>query len=233
MPGRRVDALAVDLEDRLARDDDVELLVTAGARAQLVMGLDDLVAGLGARVGVDRDAGHPQGSANGSPEGPGDGNPVEIVDTTEPIRRSCLGAVSSSAPMPWRWATAAASVRLRTSSLERIRDTWTLAVFSAMNRRSPISRLVAPETTSSSTCSSRGVRSNGSAAGAGSSAARDSAASRLSRARDASPSISSSNHRDPTSRAIVRASVSESAAAERAVRSSSACALRQSAIARA
>jgi hypothetical protein len=33
---------------------------------------------------------------------------------------------------PTRWATAAASVRERTSSLERIRETWTLAVFSAM-----------------------------------------------------------------------------------------------------
>src|SRR5437588_242796 len=33
---------------------------------------------------------------------------------------------------PTRWASAAASVRDRTSSLERMRETWTLAVFSAM-----------------------------------------------------------------------------------------------------
>ena len=34
---------------------------------------------------------------------------------------------------PVRWATPAASVRLRTFSLERIRETCTLPVFSAMN----------------------------------------------------------------------------------------------------
>ena len=37
-----------------------------------------------------------------------------------------------------RCATAAAWVRLRTPSLLRIRETWTLAVFSAMNSAAPI-----------------------------------------------------------------------------------------------
>jgi hypothetical protein len=40
-----------------------------------------------------------------------------------------IAAVQTS---PTLWANAAASVRERTSSLERIRETWTLAVFSAM-----------------------------------------------------------------------------------------------------
>ena len=47
-----------------------------------------------------------------------------------------------------RCATAAASVRPWTSSLERIRETWTQAVFSAMNSAAPIWRLVAPWATS-------------------------------------------------------------------------------------
>jgi Enolase, C-terminal TIM barrel domain len=36
------------------------------------------------------------------------------------------------------------SVRLRTSSFARIRETWTLAVFAAMKSAAPISRFVAP-----------------------------------------------------------------------------------------
>src|SRR5947209_4318492 len=43
-----------------------------------------------------------------------------------------------------RCAIAAAWVRLCTPSLLRIRDTWTLAVFSAMNSAAPICRFVAP-----------------------------------------------------------------------------------------
>ena len=65
---------------------------------------------------------------------------------------------------PWRTATAAASVRERTSSLARMRDTCTLAVFSAMCSSRPISRLVAPPATSASTWRSRGVSPNGSPA---------------------------------------------------------------------
>jgi hypothetical protein len=41
-------------------------------------------------------------------------------------------AISAAQTSPTLWASAAASVRERTSSLERIRETWTLAVFSAM-----------------------------------------------------------------------------------------------------
>ncbi len=50
-----------------------------------------------------------------------------------------------------RCATAAACVRLRTPSLARIRDTCTLAVFSAMNSAAPICRFVAPSAISAST----------------------------------------------------------------------------------
>ena len=52
---------------------------------------------------------------------------VEIGITERQVRRLLPGYM-----VPSRWATAAASVRLRTSSLARIRDTWTLAVFSLM-----------------------------------------------------------------------------------------------------
>ena len=48
-------------------------------------------------------------------------------------------------------------MRLRTSSLERIRETCTLAVFSAMKSWEPISRLVAPPASSASTWRSRGT----------------------------------------------------------------------------
>src|SRR4029453_16302579 len=58
-------------------------------------------------------------------------------------------------PSPSRPATAAASVRERTSSLARMRDTCTLAVFSAMCSSSPISRLVEPRATRARTCCSR------------------------------------------------------------------------------
>ena len=58
-PGGRVDRLAVELERRVAGHDDVELLVMAGAVALLVVVLDDLVAGVRARVGVDAERRHP------------------------------------------------------------------------------------------------------------------------------------------------------------------------------
>ncbi len=43
-----------------------------------------------------------------------------------------------------RSAIMAASVRLDAPSLRRIADTWTLAVLTLMNSRSPICRLVSP-----------------------------------------------------------------------------------------
>ena len=58
-----------------------------------------------------------------------------------------LGVSATCSPRPRRCATAAASVRLRTSSLARMRDTCTLAVFSAMKSCAPISRFVAPPAT--------------------------------------------------------------------------------------
>ena len=41
-------------------------------------------------------------------------------------------AIAAAQTSPTLCASAAASVRERTSSLERMRETWTLAVFSAM-----------------------------------------------------------------------------------------------------
>ena len=51
------------------------------------------------------------------------------------------------AASPRRCAAVAASTRERTPSLARIRETWTLAVFSEMKSVSPISRLVWPSAT--------------------------------------------------------------------------------------
>src|ERR1700750_988350 len=59
---------------------------------------------------------------------------------------------------PAAWATAAASVRVEASSLVRIRETWTLAVFGEMYRRFAIAQLVAPWATRLSTSRSRSVR---------------------------------------------------------------------------
>ena len=130
--------------------------------------------------------------------------------------------------MPWRWATAAASVRPRTSSLVRIRETCTLAVFSAMNRRSPISRFVAPAATSSSTCSSRGVSPNGvSSSTGGALSVGCSAPRRLSLARAASPSISPLSQYAPRRSAPAALSDSDAVAASRFERASCACAWRQ------
>jgi hypothetical protein len=52
---------------------------------------------------------------------------------------------------PRRWATAAASPRVATPSLARMRETCRLAVFSVMNNSRPICRLVRPSATSDST----------------------------------------------------------------------------------
>ena len=60
-------------------------------------------------------------------------------------------------------AIAAAWARERAPSLARMRDTCTLAVFSLMNRRSPIWRFVRPAATRSSTSSSRAVSPKGTA----------------------------------------------------------------------
>ncbi len=55
---------------------------------------------------------------------------VDLAET-RPVTRTELDARLAQARC-WRWATAAACVRLRTPSFDRIRETWTLAVFSAM-----------------------------------------------------------------------------------------------------
>ena len=57
-------------------------------------------------------------------------------------------------------AIAAASVRLAASSLPRMFDTWTPAVFSLMNSRSAIWRFVRPAATCERTSRSRAVSPN-------------------------------------------------------------------------
>ena len=63
----------------------------------------------------------------------------EIESLAARARLTLPGAAPAAAEPA---AAPAASVRVRTSSLARIRDTCTLAVFSEMNSVSPIRRLV-------------------------------------------------------------------------------------------
>ena len=78
-----------------------------------------------------------------------------------PRRDARLGSGRSAAGVgrgrPRRWASAAASTRLVTSSLAMIRETCTLAVFGEMNSCSAIRLLLCPSATSRSTSCSRAV----------------------------------------------------------------------------
>ena len=93
----------------------------------------------------------------------GDAEPAEQPEPPSYVEQ--LGAPTRArrrlalrtAVSPRRCAAVAASTRERTPSLARIRETWTLAVFSEMNSVSPISRLVCPSATSARTVSSRSV----------------------------------------------------------------------------
>ena len=83
-------------------------------------------------------------------------------------------------------------MRLRTSSLDRIRETCTLAVFSAMNSCAPISRLVAPPGEQGEHLQlARGEAEGGLLPVGVAPAARPASSSRRRRARAASPSTSS------------------------------------------
>ena len=103
---------------------------------------------------------------------------------------------------PRRWATAPASPRLLTSSLARIRETWTLAVFSLMNSSSPIWRFVRPAATRLSTSRSRGGQAERGVRGP----ARASRSLRAIRVRRASASISRRSGSAPDSAASAWAS---------------------------
>ena len=75
--------LAVERERRVAADDDVQLLVPAGAAAglRLVVLLDDLVADALARVGVDAERADAEPAPHRMPdEALGDRDRVELVD---------------------------------------------------------------------------------------------------------------------------------------------------------
>src|SRR6185503_2834760 len=60
----RIDLLAVEGEDRVAPGDEVELLVTAGAGAELVVFLDHPAAVGERRIGVDSEALDPEADAH-------------------------------------------------------------------------------------------------------------------------------------------------------------------------
>ena len=127
------------------------------------------------RAGVDDRVQRPQRSAAalaalavavaGGVERRGDLEPVTAPHAHEPVSGLVLASGRWHGTDPsWRQPVAVGDRRRlgrdRTSSLERMRETWTLAVFSAMNSSAPISRLVAPPATSASTWRSRGVRPN-------------------------------------------------------------------------
>ena len=65
-------------------------------------------------------------------------DPTLVGGSARDRRRRGARAAAGHQPRCSRCATAAAWVRLRTPSLLRIRETWTLAVFSAMNSAAPI-----------------------------------------------------------------------------------------------
>ena len=67
----------------------------------------------------------------------------------------CRVPAAAGSVSPSRIATAAASTRPDTPSLERMLPTWTPTVFWLMNRRSPISRFVRPSAISARTSRSR------------------------------------------------------------------------------
>ena len=77
------------------------------------------------------------------------------VSADDTVRVSAARAGSVSRPR--RWARAAASTRLVTSSFAMIRETCTLAVFGEMNSCSAIRLLLCPSATSRSTSRSRAV----------------------------------------------------------------------------
>ena len=84
----------------------------------------------------------------------GDGELVDWADPTKPKVSIPVGTVAS----PTSKARATASPRLRTDSLARMRETWTLAVFSVMCSVEAISRFVYPRTSRASTSVSFAVR---------------------------------------------------------------------------
>ena len=122
-------------------------------------------------------------------------------------------------------------MRLRTSSLARIRETWTLAVFSAMNSEAPISRFVRAlgeqsEHLALALGEAEGVerprRSRPPHPGRG-------LAPRRRRARVASPSISPDSQRAPSPRVVSSASAATAPASSRSPAAASASASRHAA----
>jgi len=119
----------------------------------------DRVGGFMRDVGQIVRAHHERWDGAGYPDGvageqiPLEARIISCCDRRHPARDRLHGSRRAAAGQSRcsRCATAAAWVRLRTPSLLRIRDTCTLAVFSAMYSAAPICRLVAPSATSTST----------------------------------------------------------------------------------
>src|SRR6185312_1548468 len=96
----RVDGLRRNRELGMARDHQVQLLLAAGAAAaHLVMALDDLVAGLRGRVGVDPEGAH----AEPAPDRPvlhtGGPDPLQVVETGDAEGVAHAPGVSPAAPI--------------------------------------------------------------------------------------------------------------------------------------
>ena len=95
--GRRVEILAVDRELRAAAEDDVHLLVPAGAAAQLVVVLDDVLADALARVDVRPERADPEPAPQRVPDDARDRDRVEVVEVHGlPTRRHRLRSSSST-----------------------------------------------------------------------------------------------------------------------------------------
>ena len=72
---------------KAARCHHVELLVAAGARAALVVGLDEVVAGAVGRVGVDAQGRDPERPPDRPPRSVGERHALEVVAVQGPRRR--------------------------------------------------------------------------------------------------------------------------------------------------
>ncbi len=207
----------------------------------------DVVAGLEARVGDPPVA---QRLAGQQPAGPGSDHAHRAARSAyvAPLRSFTGAKLSARRRAPDRprdrmdLTPGAGGGRRRPPacgparpSLARIRDTWTLAVFSAMNSAAPIWRLVAPSASRASTCRSRGVSPNGSSAApvAVPGGARRPPCTPSSSRRPRSPraTISSTSHRDPSAWASASAAPATSVAAARSPAATWHSACRQRAIA--
>src|SRR5207244_11376496 len=95
-----VDRFAVDREGGVTGDDRIDLLV---AELLLAVLLDDFVAGVRSRVGVDAECGYAERLAHGLPhECPEDRDPLDLVqaENLHDVSRNAWRTTGSSASLP-------------------------------------------------------------------------------------------------------------------------------------